>query len=84
MGIVFLLLPLLLLEGCSFMVNSNNAKFQMLSDGSQKGLGDAIKYNGKGFVTELQTILNEAINDAAIYYNGNYSLQASFISKKMK
>lgn len=43
-----------------------------------------MKYNGKGFVPELQTVLAEAINDAAIYFNGNYSLQANFISGKMK
>lgn len=43
-----------------------------------------MKYNGKGFTHDLQSILSEAINDAAIYYNDNYSAQAKYISGKMK
>lgn len=81
MGLAFMSL-LLLISSASF--GFQIPRSQTFHNEFRYKVGEAMKYNGKGFVGELQTVLNEAINDAAIYYNGNYSLQANFISKRMK
>lgn len=42
-----------------------------------------IRYNGKGFGADLQIILEEAINDAAIFYKADNYSQANYIWNKL-
>lgn len=43
-----------------------------------KLLGE-LKFNGKGFGTDLQNVLNDAITDSAIYYKGIFYSQTNYI-----
>lgn len=43
-----------------------------------------MKYNGKGFTTDLQAILLEAITDSIIFYSDNYFSQADYIIKRLE
>ena len=46
-------------------------------------LGADFKYNGTGFTKEMQDSYHESIDDAAIFFNGNYEAQAWYIKARL-
>lgn len=47
-------------------------------------VGAEMIYNGNGFTKELQDDFKESINDATVFYNGKYSIQAWYIKKNLE